>query len=51
MVSEEGETAIGLAVLLLKELEADEKIVQQEIQRVQQEFILNSHGAALIFEK
>ena len=48
MVSEEGETAIGLAVLLLRELNADEGRIQEEIQRVQKEFALNSHGADLV---
>ena len=43
MVTEEGETAIGLAVLLLRELGADESSIQQEIRRVQQEFSLGSH--------
>lgn len=47
MVTEEGETAIGLAVLLLRELNADEGLLQEEIRRVQKEFSLGSHGAEL----
>ncbi|MCU0715083.1 MAG: cation:proton antiporter [Pirellula sp.] len=47
MVTEEGETAIGLAVLLLRELKADEGLLQEEIRRVQKEFSLGSHGAEL----
>ena len=47
MVTEEGETAIGLAALLLRELNADEQLIQEEIRRVQKEFSLGSHGAEL----
>ncbi len=47
MVTEEGETAIGLAALLLRELKADENLIQEEIRRVQQEFALGSHRADL----
>lgn len=43
MVTEEGETAIGLAALLLRELGADEELLQAEIARVQQEFSLGSY--------
>lgn len=43
MVTEEGETAIGLAVLLLRELGADENSIQEEIRRVQRELSLDSH--------
>lgn len=42
MVTEEGETAIGLAALLLRELGADERLILEEIARVQQEFSLGS---------
>ncbi len=47
MVTEEGETAIGLAALLLRELKADESLIQAEIRRVQKEFALGSHQADL----
>lgn len=50
MVTEEGETAIGLAVLLLRELNADESLLQEEIRRVQREFSLGSHGAELAIQ-
>ncbi len=43
MVTEEGETAIGLAALLLRELGADEGLLQAEITRVQREFALGSY--------
>jgi CPA2 family monovalent cation:H+ antiporter-2 len=51
MVTEEGETAIGLAVLLLRELKADEGLLQEEIRRVQKEFSLGSHGAELAIQE
>jgi CPA2 family monovalent cation:H+ antiporter-2 len=43
VVTEEAETAVGLAVLLLREVGADEGRVREEIRRIQEE--LRTHGA------
>lgn len=44
VVTEEAETAVGLAVLLLREMGADEERIRREIRRIQGE--LRSHPAA-----
>jgi K+:H+ antiporter len=43
VVSEEGETALGLAVLLLREVGADEERIRAEIRRIRAE--LGGHGS------
>jgi CPA2 family monovalent cation:H+ antiporter-2 len=43
VVTEEAETAVGLAVLLLREVGADEQRVRKEIRRIQEE--LSAHPA------
>jgi monovalent cation:H+ antiporter-2, CPA2 family len=39
VVTEEAETAVGLAVLLLREVGADEERIQKEIRRIQEELL------------
>jgi len=41
--TEEGETALGLAVLLLREVGADESRIRLEIRRIQAEFEMGKH--------
>ena len=43
VVTEEGETALGLAVLLLREVGADEDRIREEVRTIQGE--LGAHGA------